>query len=177
MMRVVRSFCKLGLLRFGIHVCCYDTLISGGNEPPTTWLPFLARYILATDGSLAPIIFTLLQKYLLPGRRYLLESTSPEFIMIQCEIHCPLLPTPSRTGMKCALNWSEIHHMRQQWALALPLFLVWNRYTIFPPDLFRDLHCSFHAEQQLLWTVWVCHSSQMILSFCLKLVLITKARF
>lgn len=135
------------------------------------------RYVLATHGSLISIIFTLLQKYSLPGRRYLLESTSPEFIMIQCEIRCPLLPTPSRTGMKCALNWSEIYHMQQQWALALPLFLVWNRYTIFPPDLFRDLHCSFHAEQQLLWTVWVCHSSQMILSFCLKLVLITKAWF
>ena len=135
------------------------------------------RYIFATVGSLIFIIFTLLQKYLMPGRRYLLESTSPEFIMIPCEIHCPLRPTPSQMGMKCALNRSEIHHMQQQWALALPLFLVWNRYTIFPPDLFRDLHCSFHAQQQLLWTVWVCRSSQMILSFCLKLVLITKAWF
>ena len=139
-------------------------------------LPFF-RVRIVTNGSLISIIFFLLQKYLMPGRRYLLESMSPEFIMILCEIHCPLLPTPSRTGMKCALNWSEIHHMQQQWALALPLFLVWNRYTIFPPDLFRDLHCSFHAEQQLLWTVWVCHSSQMNLSFCLKLVLITKAWF
>lgn len=114
------------------------------------------------------ITFLLPQKYLIPGRIYLLESTNPEFIMIQCEIHCPLLPTPSWTGMKCALNQSEIHHTQQQWALALPLFLVWNRYTIFPPDLFRDLHCSFHAEQQLLWTVWVCHSSQMILKLLSK---------
>lgn len=75
------------------------------------------RYILATNGSLISITFTLLQNYFMPGRRYLLESMSPEFIMIQCEIHCPLLPTPSWTGMKCALNWSEIHHVQQQWAL------------------------------------------------------------
>lgn len=138
---------------------------------------FFLRYILTMARDLISIMFTQLQKYLMPGRRYLLESTSPEFIMIQCEIHCPLLPTPSRTGMKCALNWSEIYHVQRQWALALPLFLVWNRYTIFPPDLLCDPHCSFHAEQQLLWTVWVCHSSQMILSFCLKLVQITKAWF
>lgn len=75
-------------------------------------------------GDLISIIVTLLQKPLMPGRRYLLESTSPEFIMIQCEIHCPLLPTPSWTGMKCALDRSEIHHAQQQWAPALPLFLV-----------------------------------------------------
>ena len=93
------------------------------NFPQHRYLFFL-RYILATIGSLIFIIFTLLQKYLMPGRRYLLESTSPEFIMIPCEIHCPLRPTPSQTGMKCALNRSEIHHMQQQWALALPLFLV-----------------------------------------------------
>lgn len=176
-MLIVRSFCKACPLTLR-----HSLLLLWHFNKWRKWtshhvVTLFLRYILATHGSLIPIIFTLLQKYLLPGRRYLLESTSPEFIMIQCEIRCPLLPTPSRTGMKCALNWSEIHHMRQQWALALPLFLVWNRYTIFPPDLFRDLHCSFHAEQQLLWTVWVCHSSQMILSFCLKLVLITKARF
>lgn len=118
MMLIVRSFfrvCHLHTLVY-IHVCFYCFLISGGNVLPTTRLPLL-RYLFATNGSLISIIFTLLQNYFIPGRRYLLESMSPEFIMIQCEIHCPLLPTPSRTGMKCALNWSEIHHMQQQWAL------------------------------------------------------------
>lgn len=69
------------------------------------------RYILATDGSLISITFTLPQKYLMPGRRYLLESTSPEFIMIQCEIHCPLLPTPllDRNEMCLKLKWNTSH--------------------------------------------------------------------
>lgn len=89
----------------------------------------------------------------------------------------PFAPHPlsAWNEMCLKLKWNASHAATV--GPPLPLFLVWNRYTIFPPDLFCDLHCSFHAEQQLLWTVWVCHSSQMILSFCLKLALITKVWF
>lgn len=181
MMLIARSFCRAHRLYtfyaftfMSAFVAFY--LISGGNELPITWVPFFK--VPSCYHQKPNFHYTHSATEILNARKEIFTGIHESRIHHDSVWNpLPFAPHPLSdwNEMCLKLKWNTSHAATVGPCFASIPGVKSIHYLSSWPVPWPPLQ--LHAAQQLLWTVWVCHSSQMILSFCLKLVLITKAWF